>query len=136
MNINEPIIRVKDVVHQGYIVIDGLTKVQDAIEQMRSKNVEIIVIEKRNEDDEYGLVLLVDIAKKVLAANRSPERVSLYEIMTKPVLCVKAEMNIKYCARLFNQFGLDKAPVVDKDDKIIGMINYSGLVFSNFSTNC
>lgn len=123
-------IRVKDVMHQNYLMIDGLTNVRDAIEKMRSHNIEILIVEKRHADDEYGLVLLVDIAKKVLAKGRAPERVNLYEIMTKPVLCVQSEMQIKYCARLFNRFGLGKAPVVDTSNSIIGMVNYAGLVLT------
>lgn len=123
-------IRVKDVMHQNYLMIDGLTNVRDAIEKMRSHNIEILIVEKRHADDEYGLVLLVDIAKKVLAKGRAPERVNLYEIMTKPVLCVQSEMQIKYCARLFNRFGLGKAPVVDASNNIIGMVNYAGLVLT------
>lgn len=134
MSANEPIIRVKDVMHQDYLMVDGLTSVKDAIEKMRSKNVEVLIVEKRHADDEYGMVLFVDIAKRVIAADRSPERVSLYEIMTKPVLCVKAEMNIKYCARLFNQFGLYKLPVIDSNQQIIGMVSYSGLVLNSIET--
>lgn len=136
MNTKEQITRVKDVVHQDYLIVDGMTSVKDAINQMREKQVEILVIEKRDDDDEYGLVLLVDIAKKILATGRSPERVSLYEIMTKPVLCIQGSMNIKYCARLFNQFGLDKAPAVDHNQQIIGIINHSGLVLHPANTNC
>lgn len=131
MSKSHKIIRVEDVVHQNYIMLDGLTKVEDAIVEMRSKNVEILIIQKRHDDDEYGIVLMVDIAKKVLAAGRSPDRVNLYEIMTKPVLSVNANMNIKYCASLFNKFGLAKAPVIDNQQNIIGMVNYSSLVLNS-----
>lgn len=131
MTKNQTITRVKEVAHQKYIMLDGLTKVKEAIIEMRNKNVEILIINKRHDDDEYGIVLMVDIAKKVLAVDRSPERVNLYEIMTKPVFCVNANMNIKYCARLFDKFGLAKAPVIDNEQNIIGMVNYSSLVLNS-----
>ena len=51
--------------------------------------------------DEYGMVLLSDIAKQVLAKDRSPKRVNIYEIMAKPVLSVQPDMDIRYCARMF-----------------------------------
>ncbi|MBL8819970.1 MAG: DUF1538 family protein [Planctomyces sp.] len=47
---------------------------------------------------------LIAIANK--AADRSPDRVNLYEIKAKPVLSVRPEMNIKYCARLLERFSL------------------------------
>lgn len=30
--------------------------------------------------------------------------------MTKPVLTVSADMNVKYCARLFERFSISRAP--------------------------
>lgn len=83
---------------------------------------------KRDENDEYGLVLVSDIAKKVLAPHRAPDRVNLYEIMSKPVLSVLPDMQVRYCARLFNQFGLTIAPVIDHDGRVLGMVNYDDLV--------
>jgi predicted transcriptional regulator len=72
-------------------------------------------------------VLLADIAKKVLAKDRAPSRVNLYEIMSKPVLAVDPEMDIRYCARLFDQFGLSTAPVI-RDKTIIGVVTYYEIV--------
>ena len=94
-------IRVGDVMANTYVIIDGLTTVLEAIEMAKKHKVKAIIVDKRHEDDEYGIVLMNDIAKKVLAKNRSPKRTNVYEIMTKPALSVSAEMNVKYCARLF-----------------------------------
>ncbi len=75
------------------------------------------------------MVLLADIAKKVIAKNRSPERVNLYEIMAKPVISVRADMDIRYCARLFNNFGLNVAPVVENScGNIVGTVSYNDIV--------
>jgi predicted transcriptional regulator len=68
-----------------------------------------------------------DIAKKVLARNRSPQRTNIYEIMTKPALCVDPNMNVKYCARLFERFGISRAPVIE-DGRVIGMVSYNNIV--------
>ena len=86
-----------------------------------------LIVDKRNDDDEYGIVVLGDIAKKVLAKDRSPSRVNLYEIMTKPVMSVSPHMDIRYCARLFDQFGLASAPV-QEHGKVIGVVTYQEIV--------
>ena len=73
-----------------------------------------------------------DIAKKVLAQNRSIERTNIYEIMTKPALSVAPDMNVKYCARLFERFGVSRAPVIE-DGKIIGIVSYNHIVINGMA---
>lgn len=122
-------VRVRDVMTSNYVVIDGLTTVKEGIQLAKSHRVKALVVNKRNSDDEYGLVLMNDIAKKVLAKNRSPERTNIYEIMTKPALSVSPDMNVKYCARLFERFGISRAPVID-DGKVVGMVSYNNIVIN------
>jgi predicted transcriptional regulator len=117
----------KDVMEQSFAIVDGLITVADALELIQTRSVCTLIIEKRNEHDEFGIVLLSDIAKKVIAKDKSPERVNLYEIMTKPLISVHSEMDIRYCARLFESFGLNKAPVID-GDKVLGMVSYENIV--------
>ncbi|MGD2171476.1 MAG: CBS domain-containing protein, partial [Gammaproteobacteria bacterium] len=82
-----------------------------------------------HEDDEYGIVLLSDIAKKVLARNKAPERVNVYEIMSKPVISVDPDMDIRYCTRMFENFGLGRVPVVE-GKKVVGIVGYTDIVLS------
>jgi CBS domain-containing protein len=121
------IITARDIMHTQFIEVDGLMTVKEAIRRLREEDVSVILVEKRNEHDAFGIVLLADIAKKVLARDRSPERVNVYEIMSKPVVRIDPELDVRYCARLFDQFGLSVCPVVEKD-QVIGMISYGELV--------
>ena len=75
----------------------------------------------------HGSLANANVAKEVIAKNRAPERVSVYEIMAKPVLTVRPDMEIRYCARLFENFGISHAPVVE-NDRIIGTVSYYRLV--------
>ena len=124
---DKKLIQAKDVMRQNYIEMDGMKTVKDAIEQMKAENVTLVIVKKRNEHDAYGLLLLSDIAKKVLAKDRSPERVNIYEIMSKPVMSVAPGLDIRYCARMFERFGLSVAPVIE-GEQVMGMISYEELV--------
>lgn len=121
--------RVRDVMTDTYAVVDGLTTVYEAIEVARQRQVKALIVAKRNEEDEFGLVLMNDVAKKVLAKDRSPKRVNVYEIMTKPALSVEPEMKVKYCARLFERFGISRAPVIECGE-LIGMVSYNNMVMN------
>lgn len=129
---NHEKIRVRDVMANTYAMIDGLRTVSEGIELATEHQVKALVVNKRHDDDEYGLVLMNDIAKKVLAKNRSPERTNIYEIMTKPALTVSPEMNVKYCARLFERFGISRAPVIE-NGRVIGMVSYNNIVINGMT---
>lgn len=119
--------KVRDVMKNDFALIDGLTTVAEAIRIARDNEVKALVVKKRDDNDEYGLVLMNDIAKKVLSQNRSPERVNVYEIMTKPALGVSPDMNVKYCARLFERFGISRAPVIE-NGQVLGVVSYNSIV--------
>jgi CBS domain-containing protein len=120
-------VRVRDVMKTEFDLMDGTRTVREALDAMRHADTRALVIEKRHDDDEYGIVLLSDIAKKVLAADRSPDRVNLYEIMSKPVLGVDPQMDIRYCARLLERFGIMRAPVIE-NRRVIGIVSFHDLV--------
>ena len=107
--------------------VDGSIDVLSALKIMKKVGATSLIVKRRDEHDEHGLVLFSDIAKKVIAKNRAPERVNVYEIMAKPVLTVRLDMEIRYCARLFENFGISHAPVVE-DGEIVGMVSYYLLV--------
>ncbi|WP_028864445.1 CBS domain-containing protein [Psychromonas aquimarina] len=126
------IIRVRDVMANTYVMVDGVTTVEEGIRLARQHAVKALIVNKRHDDDEYGIVLMNDIAKKVLAQNRSVERTNIYEIMTKPALSVSPDMKVKHCARLFERFGVSRAPVIE-DGKIIGMVSYNNIVLNGMA---
>jgi CBS domain-containing protein len=122
------VIRVRDVMKTYFDLVDGMTSVSEALKTMKHRDTKSLIIDKRHEDDEYGMVLISDIARHVLAKNRAPERVNVYEIMAKPVVTVGPEMDIRYCARLFDHFHLSRCPVVNNDGHIIGIVSFTDLV--------
>ncbi|HYN76998.1 MAG TPA: CBS domain-containing protein, partial [Lamprocystis sp. (in: g-proteobacteria)] len=96
-------------------------------ETMRHVENKTLIVKKRHADDEIGMVLISDIARRVLALDRAPDRVNVYEVMAKPVISVAPEMDIRFCARLFTRFELTRAPVVEKGE-VIGIVSLTDLV--------
>ena len=125
--IERKVIRVKDVMKTDVDIVDGKMTVKEALEKMKHVETKSLIVDKRNDDDEYGMVLLSDIAKNVLAKDRSPDRVNIFEIMFKPVISVDRHMDIRYCARLFEHFGLARAPVIESR-KIVGIVSFTDMV--------
>ena len=118
---------VRDCMKTEVTEVDGRLDVLNALKVMKQAGTTSLIVKRRDEHDEYGMLLFSDIAKKVIAQNRAPERVNVYEIMAKPVLMVRPDMEIRYCARMFENFGISHAPVAE-NGKIIGMVSYYRLV--------
>ncbi|HFD81095.1 MAG TPA: CBS domain-containing protein [Gammaproteobacteria bacterium] len=121
------LVRVREVMKTHFDMIDGMMTVEDALRTMKHVETKSLLVDKRHEDDEYGMVLLSDIAKQVLALDRSPARVNVYEIMSKPVISVRPDMDIRYCARLFDKFGLSRAPVLEHG-RVVGIVSFTDMV--------
>jgi CBS domain-containing protein len=121
------LVRVRDVMKTRFDIIDGMTTVADALRTMKHVDTKALIVDKRHEDDEYGMLLISDIARRVLAQDRSPDRVNAYEIMAKPVVSVDPDMDIRYCARLLERFTLSRVPVIESG-KVVGIVSLTDLV--------
>ena len=120
-------VAVRDVMKLKYDIVDGMMSVEEALKTMKHLDNKSLIVKKRDQHDEYGMVLISDIARQVLAHDRSPQRVNIYEVMSKPVVTVDPEMDIRYAARLFDRFGLSRAPVVE-DGKVVGIVSFTDMV--------
>lgn len=124
---DKKLIRVREVMKQKFDIVDGMTTINDALTAMKHIETKALIIDKRHENDEYGILSIADIARYVLAVDRSPARVNVYEIMTKPIVLIDPNMDIRYCARLFDRFSISRSPVVE-NGKVIGIVSFTDMV--------
>ncbi|MES9870006.1 MAG: CBS domain-containing protein [Sedimenticola sp.] len=121
------ITRVRDIMKTHFDTVDGMDTVESALEKMAHVETKCLVVKRRNDHDENGIVMISDIARKVLAKDRSADRINIYEIMSKPVITVDPEMDIRYAARLFTKYELSRAPVVENRE-IVGIVSMTDMV--------
>jgi predicted transcriptional regulator len=127
MKPSKPVVRVREVMKKGVDIVDGRLTVAKALRNMKHPETRTLIVNKRHDDDEYGVVMFRDVAKSVLGPDLSPDRVNLYEIMSKPVMGVDPQMDVRYCIKLFDHFGLSRAPVIENGE-IIGLVSYTDIV--------
>lgn len=122
------LVRVGDVMSPTVRTIALTASVGEALEAMRDAGVSSLVVERRDDDDEFGLIVVTDIAREVVAKDRAAERVNVYEVMSKPVLTVPVDMQSKYAVRLLVRFNLSRALVVDATRSPVGIVTLRDLV--------
>ncbi len=123
-------IRAEDVMTEDVVYIDGMATAREAAAAMRTNKCRCLIVQKRNDDDAWAMVAVQDFIKGVLLTDRFAAEVNVYEIMTKPVITVPFNMDIRYAARMLFQAGIRRAPV-EKNGELIGIISLSSLILEN-----
>ncbi len=123
--------RVRDAMQPDPRLVDGLSSTRKALEIMEETGADALVIGKRDQADEYGLITIGMIGRDVIAPNRNPTRVSIYEIMEKPALTVAASMQARYAIRLLTRLGAEHA-IVTEMDLVVGYVTLRDLTLAEF----
>ena len=119
--------KVRDVMMSNFTKVEGVMKVSDALNMMREKKINAILVEPRDENDVYGIMTLKDIARKIIGQNRKLHEAHVYEIMSKPVLSINADMPIPYAARFLTNFNVSYAMIIENNE-VTGMVSLNGMV--------
>ena len=121
---------VKNVMTKDIVFIDGMATAKEAVDLMRREKVEALIVNKRHPQDAYGIVLVHDFIRCVIIPDKTSEEVNVFEIMTKPLISVPADMDVRYVANLLMKIGIAQAPV-EENSKYIGMVSLSDLIIEN-----
>lgn len=130
MTTDRKIVRARDVMQKNSPAIDGMATAREAAAMMREHKVSSLLVNKRHENDAWGLVSVQDLVTDILVPGRDPAMVNVYEIMTKPIFSVAADMDIRYVARLLHRVGMRRAPV-EENGQFVGMVTLTSLVLDH-----
>jgi CBS domain-containing protein len=115
-----------DIMTKEVITIRGSATVAQAVSLMKEKGLRALIVERRHDQDAYGIVTETDIVYKVAAFGKNPKNVRVYEIMTKPCIVINPNLGVEYVARLFANTGIRRAPVIT--DKLLGIISVTDIL--------
>ena len=118
--------RAEEIMTRDVVTIRGSATVAEAVKLMKDKGLRGLIVERRHENDPYGIVTETDIVYKVAAYGHDPKKMHVYEIMSKPCVVVSPDLGAEYVARLFANTRIRRAPVVK--DKLLGVISISDIL--------
>jgi len=130
MNTKRSFQSTKDVMTKKIVFVDGMATAKEAVEIMRKEKVEALIVKKRYPQDAYGIVSVHDFINGVIIPDKTSEEVNVYEIMTKPAICIPANMDVQYVASLLMKVDLSMAPV-EENGEYIGMVSLSDIILDN-----
>jgi CBS domain-containing protein len=118
--------KAREIMTKEVVTIRGSATIAEAVEIMKNKGLRSIIVDRRHQDDPYGIISETDIIYKVAAYGKDPQQVRVFEIMTKPCIVVNPELEVEYIARLFGSTKIRRAPVISKGE-LLGVISVTDI---------
>lgn len=113
---------------KGYDVfsIEAKAPVSDALQMMAEVNVGALLV--ANNEKYLGVFSERDYARKLVLNGKSEEDTSVKEVMTDHIIVAKTDNKIEECLALMTGKFIRHLPVIDDDNKIIGVVSIGDLV--------
>ncbi|NET34495.1 MAG: CBS domain-containing protein [Cyanothece sp. SIO1E1] len=118
--------KASDIMTEAVVTIRGSASVARAVKLMQDKHLHALIVERRHDEDAYGIITETDIIHKVIAFGKDPKQIRVYEIMTKPCTVVNPDLGVEYVARLFADNGIRVAPVIQ--EKLLGIVSATDIL--------
>jgi CBS domain-containing protein len=115
-----------EIMTKEVVTIRSSATVAEAVELMKNKDINTLIVDRRHGRDAYGIVTETDIVQKVAAYGKNTSKIRVYEIMTKPCIVVNPDLGVEYVARLFTNFGIRCAPVIKNE--LLGIISFTDIL--------
>ena len=119
MSVKALILKVEDVMVESVITIDADAPIMKAVKIMNEHEIGCLVITRRGKA--VGIITERDLLKRVIGTSKNPNRTKVREIMTKPLIAGKPDMDLEDATRLMFHKKIKKLPVVE-NGKLLGLI--------------
>jgi CBS domain-containing protein len=118
---------VKDLMKTEVVTVSPLATLREAMAIMSANKVKSLVVERRDENDAYGLISYTAILRTIVAEEGDIDLINVFDVCSKPVISVPPGMDVKYVARLMAKHRLGRLVVLD-GDALAGIITMNDIV--------
>ena len=125
MKLHDPITKVLDRKGREVFSVTPLAPVFEAILRMSQAHVGALLVLDRGKL--VGIVSERDYARKVILEGRSSKDTPVWEIMTRPVICVNQTVNVDDCMQLMTEHRIRHLPVME-GQTVVGVLSIGDLV--------
>ena len=116
-----------DVMTRDVVSIRPNATISEAMQLMQEKGVSSLLVEPGSDMDTYGFVSRRDIVEKVVATGRQAEDCLVADIMSKPLITVPPDCDLRDCAILMSQASIRRVLVFD-GQKIVGIVSNTDIL--------
>ena len=125
-------VKIKEIMTKNVVTIGTDELVSDMVKKMILKDVECIPV--TNLGKLRGLITFRDIIKKVVYRQKDPNKVRVKDIMTKSLITSGPDSTVIEIVKLMKNKKLRRIPIVDKHNKLIGLVTNFDLAIFGWDT--
>ena len=114
---------VKDWMIDLVVYVDPDSTVADALALMRRRYIHSLIVSKKEDYPDYGILTSTDICDKIVAQSKNPATTHVREVSTSPFIAVHPAMTLQECARVMHEHHFHHLPVEDENGNLLGMIS-------------
>ncbi len=107
------------------VVVEKNVTVTDTVKVMVESKIDSILVSEN--DDVVGIVTNKDILSEVVAKEKNPNDVKIFEIAHKPIIKIHEDASVKDAIALMNKHDVRRL-VVENDERDIGIISRKQIV--------
>ncbi len=115
---------VQDVMVREVLTIDAAQNTKNAARLMSKFGVSSLIVS--SDADIVGIVTEKDIIARVVSSGQDPEKVTIREIMSAPIIIVKPETPLDEAIKIMFREKIKKLPVMCKEEermKLVGILS-------------
>jgi CBS domain-containing protein len=114
------ILKVEDVMVEGVVTIDSDATVMKAVSLMNENEIGCLIVTRRGKA--VGILTERDLLTRVIAKSKNPKKTKVREVMTKPLISGRPDMDLEDATKLMFKMKIKKLPVVEHEGKLAGLI--------------
>jgi len=114
---------VKDWMIDLVVFIDPDKTVLEALSIMRRRYLNSLIVNKSQDNPEYGIITSTDICDKIVAQGQDPAKTKVRDVMTSPLVTLDPEQTVYQCAKTMSDYHIHHMPVMDEKGQLVGMIS-------------
>jgi len=118
-------LEVKDIMVDKVLAIEVDASLTDAVKLMNKHEIGCLIVTKNG--NPVGILTERDLLKRVLAKSEELKQVKVKEVMSKPIITGKPNMEIEDAARLMFQKKIKKLPLAE-NGKLLGLVTLTDLL--------
>ena len=115
---------VKDIMVKEIVTVDPTTRIRDAVELMNKNEIGCLVVMKKGKP--VGIMTERDVLKKIVCGCKDPEQTRVSEIMSKPLIVGKVDMDWLEAVKLMLNRNIKKLPILD-GERLVGLVTLTDI---------
>jgi len=115
---------IKDVMVKEIITVNPTAKIRDAVELMNKNQIGCLVVTRKGKP--VGIMTERDVLKKIVCGRKDPEQTRVSEIMSKPLIVGRVDMDWLEAVKLMLDQNIKKLPISD-GERLVGLVTLTDI---------